>query len=294
MMRRTTSHKFMAKTGDKFYGKQSGGRSFSKFKKSVKKLKEIKETTEDDVVSQNTFTKGQNEVDLSKKNLHSLLNNTNTNLNELKNEVEKLSSMCHRVEPVTQTPEFNTRFDPLRDYKADLLNSLKNENHKLSLNELKLNAELTRMREQNSYLSAENQAVRDKTRFLNEQGMAYEKEILGLKQFIKEKEEKIVELEQKDRKTRVQQEYEQDRLKDKDREIEKLRAMAKSETEQKEKYHSLFKTELQKNSTLQLTNDKLKSEGKKLIDTVESLELDIRRLKLNNQEALEFIKGRNL
>ena len=103
-----------------------------------------------------------------------------------------------------------------------------------------------------------------------------------------------MELEQKDRKTRVQQEYEQDRLKDKDREIEKLRAMAKSETEQKEKYHSLFKTELQKNSTLQLTNDKLKSEGKKLVDTVESLELDIRRLKLNNQEALEFIKGRNL
>lgn len=234
--------------------------------------------------------------------LQELLKNTNTNIGELRSEIMKLETKYIRLEKENPKPmldisrpysEISKPYSGnpyLQDYKSDLLKELKEENHKLSIAEMKLKSEYSRIKEQNNYLETENIIYKEKISAEKAQNELKETNILKLKREKTDLERTLLELER----TKAEKEREKLRemleLRSKDEETKKIQEKLSLEKEEKQRHIKDLKAEIEKNSRLQLDNEKLKVEGRSLVEMIESLKQELQILKRNNEETLKYIR----
>lgn len=228
-------------------------------------------------------------------NLQELLKNTNTNIGELRSEIMKLETKYLRLEKENSKPTLDVSRpyseNPfLQDYKNDLLKELKEENHKLSIAEMKIKSDYTRIKEQNSYLETENILYKEKIKAEKAQNELKETNILKLKREKADLERTLLELE----KTKAEKEREKLSdmldLRSRDDEIKRVQEKLTLEKEEKQRYIRDLKAEIERNSRLQLDNEKLKVEGMSLVEMIESLKQELQILKRNNEETLKYIR----
>lgn len=251
-------------------------------------MKNVKLDAEPGVKQMVTVHKTEADASKNDSNLQDLLKSTNANIGELRSEIMKLETKCLKLE--TEKLKVDKEEPYLHEYRRDLLKELKEENHKLSITELKLKGDYNRIKEQNSYLEAENVMYKEKLANERAQNELKEESLNRMKRDKADLERKLAELER----SRGENEREKFRdivdIRQKEDEIKKMNEKLIYEREDKQRFIKDLKAEIERNSRLQLDNDKLKVEGRSLVELIESLKLELQILKRNNEETLNYIR----
>lgn len=224
-----------------------------------------------------------------------LLKSTSNNIGELRTELMKLETSYLRLEKERSKPQVepvhvSTGNPYLDEYKSDLIKELKEENHKLTLAELKLHGDFERVREQNKCLEAENVAYKDKISTERAQAEIKDIAIDRLKSEKLSLERKVLEME------KLKVESEREKASDmleivrKQDEVRRAQSRLDSEKEEKQRFIKDLRAEIERNSRLALDNEKLKAEGKNLVEMIESLKIELQILKRNHEETLNYIR----
>ena len=224
-----------------------------------------------------------------------LLKSTSNNIGELRNELLKLETSYLKLEksrPALQLdmPKQSSDNPYLQEYKNDLMKELKEENHKLTIAELKLHGDFNRIQEQNKQLESENVSFKDKITMEKAQYEIKELTIEKLKMEKYNLERNLMEME----KARAERERENMsnivEMSKRETDLQRLHTKLEYEKEEKQKFIRDLRAEIERNSRLQLDNDKLKNEGKNLFEMIESLKIEMQILKRNNEETLKYIQ----
>lgn len=251
-------------------------------------VKNVKIQPEDASKSVEPIKEAQSNFSKTESNLQDLLKNTNTNIGALRSEIMRLENKCSKLE--TEKSRTEGELPYFKDYRNDLLKELKEENHKLSMADLKLKSDYSRIKEQNQYLETENIMYKEKLTNEKNQNELKEGKISQLRRDKGELERKLDELE------RMRAEKEKEKFKDvlevrqKEEEISNMKEKLTYEREEKQRYMKDLQNELERNSRLQLDNEKLKVEGRGLVELIENLKHELQILKRNNEETLTFIR----
>lgn len=273
-------------------GKKSNNNSFVQ---SSQLLKPVNTQADDNSKFNNKANEQENLRPGKEVGFEELLKSTSNNIGELRSELLKLETSYLKLEnsrPGLQLdmPKQSSDNPYLQEYKNDLLKELKEENHKLTIAEMKLHGDFERVREQNKSLETENVSFRDR--------IAAEKAQFELKELTIEKlklekynlERSLMDME----KAKAEKERESIsiivEINKRQADMQRLGVKLEYEKEEKQKFIADLRNEIEKNSRLQLDNEKLKAEGKNLFEMIESLKSEMQILKRNNEETLKYIQ----
>ena len=293
LTRQSFSYKVMPKTSSSFYSKNSVGRNYSTIKRSKtrKSLAKIKEVVKSDIKPKRKENKREEE-DKPDEELKSIIKSTNNNIEELKSEFLKLETKCLRMENDNLLKD-TARFNDESDVKKDIIKSIKEENHRLVLAEMRANAEFVKSKDHGHRMERENMSLREKISTQADHITRLQSEIQLLRQELNAKNNACDEFEYDKRKTALKAELDEERIRSKEENIKILRDQLTAETKDKNSYMQKLNDQLIRNTELESQCKQLKEEGKSLIETVEMLQIEIKQLHISNQTALDYIKGRD-
>lgn len=256
----------------------------SKTRKSLAKIKEAVKSAVKSKPKENRV-----EEDKPKEELQSIIKSTNNNIEELKTEFLKLETKCLRMENENLLKE-TARFNEEPDAKKEIIRSIKEENHKLVLAEMRANAEYVKSKDYGHKMERENMMLKDKISTQEEQIRLLQSEMLKIRQDLAESNDLCEQYEYDKRKSSLKAELDEERIKSKEENIQILKDQLTAETREKNSYMQKLNEKLFRNTELESQCKKLKEEGKNLIETVEMLKVEIKQLHISNQTALDYIK----
>lgn len=238
------------------------------------------------------------------RQLGDLLRSTNNSLAQLKVELGKMS------EPESKKPELGLGLglglgETLRSglehggesvnhgllqYHKDLISELREENHKLLIADLRLKNGQEQMKQTQALLSTESSALRDRLATEKLKNEMRDQELASLSRANAELSAKLVALERESA-TRTAADY--NSLLELKRKDEMLRAVTEQlngEAEARRRHNAELELERMRNAKLQLENERLKVDGRHLLEAVETLKGEIATLKRSNQNVLELLR----
>lgn len=242
------------------------------------------------VVEANPDCKKQNPVQpqAQSRNLEDLLKSTNASLDQLRVELVKLEHSTVEDKPkIQEEPVIRV----LGDYHKELVKEMREENHKLIIDDLKIKTEITRMKDTNIMLNTENATLKERLASEKLKNELLEHELANTSRKNAELSFKV-EILEKDTKLSIENEAKDLELKRKEEIIRTLIEQMSVERESKMRMNAELNLELTRNGKLQVENEKLKMEGKQLHGTLLELKGEIDYLKTSNQEVLAMLRYR--
>lgn len=254
--------------------------------------------------SQNISRIDSNEANCDKnhlnqsRHLEELLKSTNSSLVQLKVEIGKFEADIDKKEEVVKKEEVFRReevaIEPINhslvQYHKDLINELREENHKLLIADLKLKNDMERFKETTSFMNTENSALKERISAEKIKNEIWDQEIAALSRTNAELNTRIYKLEwdiiskEKDDYSKLLE------LKRKDELMKTISDQIHTETDTRRRHNIELELEIVRNGKLQAENEKLKIEGRSLLEAVDELKKEIRYLKMSNQGVLELLR----
>jgi len=243
------------------------------------------------------------------RNLGELLRSTNNSLAQLKVELHKMNEgetakgeinfgetlrSNYQAPLDVSRPTFQPQVEPLNHslvaYHKDLISELRDDNHKLLIADLKLKNGQEQLKQTNSLLMTENGLLKDRLETEKLKREIKEQEVASLNRSNAELGQKVLQLE---RELTVRAAKEVDSALEVRRKEELIRTIndqMRSEADARRRHNTEFELEIARNGNLQAENEKLKLEGKHLLEAVEVLKSEISTLKRSNQEVLAMLR----
>ena len=191
------------------------------------------------------------------------------------------SGLEHSTEPINHS---------LMQYHKDLISELREENHKLLIADLRLKNGQEQMKQTHTLLTTESSALRDRLATEKLKNEMRDQEIAALSKSNAELNAKLLQLERESA-TRTASDY--NSLLELKRKDEMLRAVTEQlngEADARRRHNVELELERARNAKLQVENERLKIDGRHLLEAVEALKGEISTLKRSNQSVLELLR----
>lgn len=234
----------------------------------------------------------------TQRNLGELLRTTNNSLAQLKVELGRMSeagnkqgeidlSQTVRSENLFATQPLNAS---LAAYQKDVLSELREDNHKLLLADLRLKSAQEALKQTNSALTSDNSALRDRLTSERLVTEMKEQEVTTLAVANAELNARVLRLERELADKSGSDVSHLLEVRRKDELIKTINEQLNTEVETRRRHAVEMELEMARNRKLQNENEKLKQEGRQMLEAIEILKLEIASLKRSNANVLELLR----
>ena len=232
------------------------------------------------------------------RHLGELLRSTNNSLAQLKVELTKINDAePKRVEGGLLGETMRSTYiapEPVNaslvGYQKDLISELREDNHKLLIADLKLKNGQEQLKQTNGLLTTNNALLKDRLETEKLRLETKDAEISKLNRANAELLARIAALERDSAANSAKEVEAALEVRRKEGLIRAMVEQARAETDARRRHNVELELELARNGKLQNENERLRVEGRHLMEAVEVLKGEIAVLKRSNQEVLEMLR----